>query len=116
MIKLISVYELCLGMYVHDFCDEGMDPSFWKGSFLIQTPYDLKRIKDSAVHEVWIDVGKGIDVASGLLETPHLSTASGTAPLDLTTLAAERIRPANTPSWPRRQRRWCPPDLSGHHF
>ena len=26
------------------------------------------------------------------------------------------IRPANTPSWPRRQRRWCPPDLSGHHF
>ena len=89
MIKLISVYELCLGMYVHDFCDEGMDPSFWKGSFLIQTPYDLKRIKDSAVHEVWIDVGKGIDVASGLLETPHLSTASGTAPLDLTTLAAE---------------------------
>jgi len=21
------------------------------------------------------------------------------------------IRPANTPSWPRRQRRWCPPDL-----
>lgn len=27
-----------------------------------------------------------------------------------------RIRPANTPSWPRRQRRWCPPDLSGHHF
>lgn len=28
----------------------------------------------------------------------------------------KRIRPANTPSWPRRQRRWCPPDLSGHHF
>lgn len=65
MIKLISVYELCLGMYVQDFCVSGMDSSFWKGRFLIQTAYDLKRIKDSAVQEVWIDVGKGIDVASG---------------------------------------------------
>ncbi|WP_256824106.1 HD-GYP domain-containing protein [Pseudomonas kurunegalensis] len=89
MIKIISVYELCLGMYVHDFCVSGMDSSFWKGRFLIQTPYDLKRIKDSAVRVVWIDVDKGIDVASGRLEAPPLSTAGGTAPPDLTTLAAE---------------------------
>lgn len=74
MIKLIPASELCLGMYVHDFSDSGMDPTFWKGRFLIQTSYDLRRIKDSAAHEVWIDVGKGIDVAFGRLEAPHLST------------------------------------------
>lgn len=27
-----------------------------------------------------------------------------------------RMRPANPPSCPRRQRRWCPPNLSGHPF
>lgn len=89
MIKLISVCEIRLGMYVHDFCAAGMGSSFWKGRFLIQTAYDLKRIKDSAIHEVWIDVGKGIDVASGRLEAPPLATAGGIAPRDLTTLAAE---------------------------
>ena len=26
------------------------------------------------------------------------------------------MRPANPPSCPRRQRRWCPPNLSGHPF
>jgi len=89
MIKLIPASELCLGMYVHDFSDSGMDPTFWKGRFLIQTSYELRRIKDSAAHEVWIDVGKGIDVAFGRLEAPHLSTVGGTAARDLTTLAAE---------------------------
>ena len=28
----------------------------------------------------------------------------------------ECMRPANPPSCPRRQRRWCPPNLSGHPF
>lgn len=89
MIKLIPVNELCLGMYVHDFSDSGMDPTFWKGRFLIQTSYDLKRIKDSTAHEVWIDVDKGIDVVSGRLEAPQLSTVGDTAPRGSTTLAAE---------------------------
>lgn len=30
MIKLIPASELCLGMYVHDFSDSGMDPTFGK--------------------------------------------------------------------------------------
>ncbi|WP_068827386.1 HD-GYP domain-containing protein [Pseudomonas sp. BMS12] len=65
MLKRIAVAELCLGMYIHEFCGSWMDHPFWKGRFLLKTEQDLQRIRDSDVSEVWIDVGKGLDVAPG---------------------------------------------------
>ncbi len=52
-------------MYIHEFCGSWMDHPFWKGRFLLKTEQDLQRIRDSDVSEVWIDVGKGLDVAPG---------------------------------------------------
>lgn len=52
-------------MYIHEFCGSWMDHPFWKGRFLLKTEQDLQRIRDSDVGEVWIDVGKGLDVAPG---------------------------------------------------
>ncbi|MGL4315425.1 MAG: HD-GYP domain-containing protein [Pseudomonas sp.] len=65
MLKRIAVSELCLGMYIHEFCGSWMDHPFWKGRFLLDSERDLLRIHASEVSEVWIDVGKGLDVAPG---------------------------------------------------
>lgn len=65
MLKRIAVTELCLGMYIHEFCGSWMDHPFWRGRFLLDNERDLQRVRDSEVHEVWIDVSKGLDVAVG---------------------------------------------------
>ncbi|MBB2493879.1 HD-GYP domain-containing protein [Aquipseudomonas ullengensis] len=65
MLKRIAVSELCLGMYIHEFCGSWMDHPFWKGRFLLESERDLLRIHASELREVWIDVGKGVDVAPG---------------------------------------------------
>lgn len=65
VLKRIAVAELCIGMYIHEFCGSWMDHPFWKGRFLLDNERDLQRVRDSDVHEVWIDVSKGRDVAPG---------------------------------------------------
>jgi putative nucleotidyltransferase with HDIG domain len=65
VLKRIAVSELVLGMYIHEFCGSWMDHPFWKGRFLLDNERDLQRVRDSDVHEVWIDVSKGRDVAPG---------------------------------------------------
>ncbi len=51
-------------MYIHEFCGSWMDHPFWRGRFLLNTVEDLRRIHDSDIREVMIDVGKGLDVAA----------------------------------------------------
>ncbi|MDX5372715.1 MAG: HD-GYP domain-containing protein [Pseudomonadaceae bacterium] len=65
MLKRIAVTELRLGMYIHEFCGSWMDHPFWKGRFLLDNERDLRRILDTNIHEVWIDVSKGRDLAPG---------------------------------------------------
>lgn len=52
-------------MYIHEFCGSWMDHPFWRGRFLLDNERDLQRVLDSEVHEVWIDVSKGLDLAAG---------------------------------------------------
>lgn len=52
-------------MYIHEFCGSWMDHPFWRGRFLLDSDRDLQRILDTNISEVWIDVGKGLDVAPG---------------------------------------------------
>lgn len=60
MLKHISVTELRLGMYVHEFCGSGIEQSFWKNGFMLTNVHDLQRILDTKVAEVWIDESRGI--------------------------------------------------------
>lgn len=62
MLKLIEVYELTLGMYVHEFCGSGIDQLLWKNGFLLQNEHDIRRVLDSEVKELWINVCRGKDV------------------------------------------------------
>lgn len=64
MLKCIPVSDLRLGMYIHDLGGSWLDHSFWKNSFLLDSSRDLYRLQNStAIHEVWIDTHKGLDVA-----------------------------------------------------
>lgn len=63
MLKRIPVTQLRLGMFVQSLCGSWLDHPFWKkGGFLLDNQSDLQRLRESAVKEVWIDAGKGLDL------------------------------------------------------
>ena len=62
MIKLISVTDIRVGMYIHKFNDAWLNHSFWRRSFLIQGNADVQRILESEVVDLWIDTDKGGDI------------------------------------------------------
>jgi putative nucleotidyltransferase with HDIG domain len=65
VLKRITVDQLCLGMYIQEFCGSWMEHPFWKTSFLLKSEKDLRRILDSGIGELWIDTEKGLDVTGG---------------------------------------------------
>ncbi len=73
-------------MFIQELCGSWMDHPFWKTRFLLQSPRDLQRLRDSAVREVWIDTSKGLDVPGGesvedvCAETEARLLAAETAP------------------------------------
>lgn len=64
MLKRISIKDLQLGMYVHEFCGSWMDHPFWKAKFVLKDPQDLTRILSTSITEIWIDTSKGKDIAA----------------------------------------------------
>ena len=65
MLKRIEVRNLKLGMHLHELCGSWMSHPFWRSSFLIDDPRDIRRIIDSGISEAWIDTAKGRDVEGG---------------------------------------------------
>ena len=62
MRKKIKVDGLRMKMYVDKFEGSWLKHPFWKTSFLLNDPNDLKQIIASGISHVWIDTSKGIDV------------------------------------------------------
>ena len=78
MLKKIPSDRLETGMYLHKLCGSWMEHPFWRTSFLIKDPADIRRILDSGIHEVWIDTSKGRDApVAGL--TPEQAEAQAEA-------------------------------------
>ncbi len=73
MLKKIPAEHVCLGMHLQAFCGAWMDHPFWRSKFVLTDPKDVALIRECAVHEVWIDIGKGLDIA------PSLDVATSTA-------------------------------------
>ncbi len=63
MLKKVGVENLRLGMYVHELCGSWMDHPFWRTRFELVDPEDIRRLRESAVTEVWIDTSRGQDAA-----------------------------------------------------
>lgn len=65
MLKKIAVEHLRLGMHLQAFCGAWLDHPFWRTQFVLNDPKDISLILESPIKEVWIDVSKGLDLASG---------------------------------------------------
>ncbi len=65
MLKRITVNQLRVGMHLKEFCGSWMEHPFLRSSFVVTDPKDIEAILASSIHEVWIDCGKGLDVAPG---------------------------------------------------
>ena len=76
MLKRIKVEDVQLGMHIKEFCGSWVDHPFWRGQFVITDPKDLEKIKLSAVREVMIDTGKGLDVAPSSAPAAPASAAA----------------------------------------
>jgi HD-GYP domain-containing protein (c-di-GMP phosphodiesterase class II) len=71
MLKKIRTDSLLVGMYVNELCGSWMEHPFWRTRFVITEREDIRRIRESGIHEVWIDSAKGIDVPdAALAESP----------------------------------------------
>ncbi len=65
MLKRINVEHLKPGMHLHELCGSWMQHPFWRKSFVLEDPKDIRRILDSGIKEAWIDSDKGLDVEFG---------------------------------------------------
>lgn len=64
MRKKIHAADLRLGMHLDELCGSWMDHPFWRSKFTLTEAGDIRRILDSGITEVWIDLVKGVDVAA----------------------------------------------------
>lgn len=62
MLKKIKVTQLRPGMHLHALGGSWLDHPFWRNRFALDDPADIRRIRDSGITEVWIDLAKGLDV------------------------------------------------------
>lgn len=62
MLKLISITQLQMGMYIHQFCGSWLDHSFWKAGFVLDNAQDFQRLQRSNLTGLWIDSSKGRDL------------------------------------------------------
>jgi len=62
MIKCINISDLKVGMFIHDLNCDWMSHPFLRNRFVITNESEIKKIADSGIHEVYIDVTKGLDV------------------------------------------------------
>lgn len=81
MLKKIQVQQLRIGMHLKEFCGSWMEHPFWRSGFVITDPKDIESVLASSIKEVWIDVSKGFDVASG---EPSVSEAEAEAEVNAT--------------------------------
>lgn len=71
MLKKIGIDQVRTGMFVTELCGSWMEHPFWNTRFLLEDEADLRRLVDSRIRELWIDVSRGADVdtvAEGALD------------------------------------------------
>ena len=69
MLKKINATDLQKGMHLHALCGSWMEHPFWRSKFTLTDPEDIRRILESGITEVWIDVDKGLDIPGEQVKT-----------------------------------------------
>jgi cyclic di-GMP phosphodiesterase len=68
VLKKIKARNLQLGMHLHELCGSWMTHPFWRSKFTLTDAEDIRRILDSGITEVWIDIAKGLDLSGNTME------------------------------------------------
>jgi putative nucleotidyltransferase with HDIG domain len=68
VLKKIKARDLQLGMHLHELCGSWMAHPFWRSKFTLTDAEDIRRILDSGITEVWIDIAKGLDISGNTVE------------------------------------------------
>jgi len=88
--KKIKAKDLRLGMHLHELCGSWMEHPFWRSQFTLKDPADIRRIIESGITEVWIDVAKGLDIPGQTLPETEQSVTE-------MLMEAEIARPVEAP-------------------
>ena len=86
MIKKISVRQLQVGMFVHDFSCHWMDHPFMRNRLMITSDDEIRKVIEAGIHELYIDTGKGLDVA----DAPTAEQAQDALEKELVAIAARQ--------------------------
>ncbi|HYD96382.1 MAG TPA: HD-GYP domain-containing protein [Noviherbaspirillum sp.] len=89
MIKKIAVHQLKVGMYVHDLSCDWMNHPFMRNRLLVTSEDEIRKIIDAGIHEVYIDTGKGLDVA----DAPTAEQVQRSLEKELVDIAARQPAP-----------------------
>jgi HD-GYP domain-containing protein (c-di-GMP phosphodiesterase class II) len=77
MLKVIATKQVRLGMFIQELKGAWIDHPFWKTSFRLEDPADLKKLQASGVKQVVIDTSKGIDIVDApkaIMPAPEIKT------------------------------------------
>lgn len=108
MLKKIQVADLRLGMHIHEFCGSWMEHPFWRTNFVVEDPEDIRRVAESGIHELWIDVAKGGDVVASVSATSVEEAEQAVAnTLEAATQATELPTPVSMTEELKRAERVC---------
>jgi HD-GYP domain-containing protein (c-di-GMP phosphodiesterase class II) len=66
VIKRLQTSELQVGMFVHDLDAAWLDHPFFVSRFLVKDEQTIQRIASAGLRHVYIDTGRGRDVAGGV--------------------------------------------------
>ncbi len=80
MLKKITSTQIRLGMHLQAFCGAWLDHPFWRSSFILTDPNDIRRILESPIREIWIDVAKGRDLDPGEAATQSVTVLTKEEP------------------------------------
>ena len=93
MLKKIKAKDLRVGMHLQALCGSWMDHPFWRSKFTLTDPQDIRRIVESGIAEVWIDIARGLDLPA---EVPAETPAEAEQSVAELLMEAEVAQPAET--------------------
>lgn len=83
MLKRIPVADLRIGMFIHEMIGSWLGHPFWRPRFLLLDHDELRRLRASALREVWIDTERGVDVEPPTAGGPAVEAGSTGVDADL---------------------------------
>jgi HD-GYP domain-containing protein (c-di-GMP phosphodiesterase class II) len=94
MLKVVSIKQVRLGMFVQELKGPWIDHPFWKKAFKLEDISDLKKLQASGIKELVIDTSKGLDIAElDVVIEPSL-LAAAEAPPEIKSTANPTQEPA----------------------